>query len=135
MCVHTAIKLTFLDFVSFLQTIIMLCRFLPTLVGSGRLQPPLSNFYHHSGLFYHHSQGVQSAEMPHHSDYPGENPGYVKLCTTFEANTYHVTLYYILFYLAVHYNTYKLHHNLYKVRSIISYTCRYKLYLQIHKIY
>ena len=38
-------------------------RVLPTLVGSGWLQPPLSNFYHHSGLFYHHSQRVKSAEM------------------------------------------------------------------------
>ena len=37
-------------------------RVLPTLVGSGRLQPPLSNFYHLSGLFYHHSQEVKSAE-------------------------------------------------------------------------
>ena len=50
--------------------------------------PPLSNFYHHSGLFYHHSQGVKSAEMlclvqfwqyfsykfNNHSDYPVENP-------------------------------------------------------------
>ena len=36
---------------------------LPTLVGSGRPQPPLSHFYHHSGLFYHHSQSVKSAEM------------------------------------------------------------------------
>ena len=38
-------------------------RVLPTLVRSGRLQPLLSNFYHHSGLFYHHSQRVKSAEM------------------------------------------------------------------------
>ena len=38
-------------------------RVLPTLVGSGRLQPPLSSFYHHSGLFYHHSQRIKSAEM------------------------------------------------------------------------
>ena len=35
------------------------CRVLPILVGSGRLQPPLSNFYHHSGLFYRHSQRVK----------------------------------------------------------------------------
>ena len=32
---------------------------LPTLVRSGRLQPPLSHFYHHSGLFHHHSQSVK----------------------------------------------------------------------------
>ena len=32
-------------------------RVLPTLVGSSRLQLPLRNFYHHSGLFYHHSEG------------------------------------------------------------------------------
>ena len=38
-------------------------RVLPTLVGSGQLQPPLSNFYHHSGLIYHHSQGIKSAEI------------------------------------------------------------------------
>ena len=38
-------------------------RVLLTLVGSGRLQPPLSSFYHHSGLFYHHSQRIKSAEM------------------------------------------------------------------------
>ena len=36
---------------------------IPTLVGSGRFQPPLSNFYHLSGLFYHHSQRVKSAEV------------------------------------------------------------------------
>ena len=45
-----------------------LYRVLPTLIGSGRLQPPLGNFYHqfvyhHLGLFYHHSQRVKSAEM------------------------------------------------------------------------
>ena len=31
-------------------------RVLPTLVGGGRPQPPLSLFYHHSNKFYHHSQ-------------------------------------------------------------------------------
>ena len=36
-------------------------RVLPILVGSGRLQPPLSHFYHQSGMFYYHSQGVKSA--------------------------------------------------------------------------
>ena len=44
--------------------IMVLHRVLPTLVGSDRLQPPLSNFYHYSGLFYHHSQRVKSAEVP-----------------------------------------------------------------------
>ena len=38
-------------------------RVLPTLVWSGQLQPLLSNFYHHSGLFYHHPQRVKGAEM------------------------------------------------------------------------
>ena len=40
-------------------------RVLPTLVGSGQLQPPLSYFYHHLNLFYHHSQSVKSAEILH----------------------------------------------------------------------
>ena len=38
-------------------------RVLPTLVRSDQFQPPLSNFYHHSGLFYHRSQRVKCAEM------------------------------------------------------------------------
>ena len=37
-------------------TLLVLCRVLPTLVGSGRPQPPLSHFYHHS-------KSVKSAEM------------------------------------------------------------------------
>ena len=47
----------------FIHCKLHICRVLPTLVGSGRLQPPLSNLYHHSGLIYHHSQWVKSAEM------------------------------------------------------------------------
>ena len=39
------------------------CKVLPTLVRSGQPQPPLIYFYHHSGLFCHHSQSVNSAEM------------------------------------------------------------------------
>ena len=31
-------------------------RVLPTLVGGGQPQPPLSQFYHHSSSFYHCSQ-------------------------------------------------------------------------------
>ena len=56
---------------------------------SGQLQLPLSHFYHHSGLFYHHSQGVKGAEMlhsaiilvkfNHYSGYPGQNPEYAPL--------------------------------------------------------
>ena len=38
-------------------------RILPTLVGGGRPQPPLSHFYHHSNSFYHHSQAQKLQQM------------------------------------------------------------------------
>ena len=38
-------------------------RVLPTLVGGGRPQPPLSHFYHHSSSFYHHSQVQKNIKM------------------------------------------------------------------------
>ena len=38
-------------------------RVLLTLVGSGRLQPSLSNFYHHLGLIYHPLTESKRAEI------------------------------------------------------------------------
>ena len=77
-------------------------RVLPTLVGSDQLQSPLSDFYHHSSLFNHHSQSVKRAEMlclmqfdstlakvNHLSDYPGENPGRV---ATWNHNNYRAAM-------------------------------------------
>ena len=55
-------------------------RVLPTLVGSGRPQPPLSVFYHHSGRIIVLKYDIQCNIMPfslqlsHHSDHSGQNP-------------------------------------------------------------
>ena len=67
--------------------LVLITSVLPTLVGSGRPQPPLSLFYHHWSIFCHHSQRVNMLKSKlkcklvifllkpnHHSDHPGQNP-------------------------------------------------------------